>query len=101
MKTIDEFSPTTPGQGRAAASVLLVDDETAVRRFAARVLERAGYTVFEAVDGTEALDLLQNGAAAVDMVVSDIVMPRLNGVELMQALAASRPDLPVLLMSGY
>lgn len=82
-------------------SVLVVDDETAVRRFAARVLERAGYDVFEAADGAEALDMLQNGASGVGCVVSDVVMPRMNGVQLMQVLSETRPDLPVLLMSGY
>jgi DNA-binding NtrC family response regulator len=82
-------------------SVLVVDDETAVRRFACRVLEHAGYDVFEAADGAEALDLLKDGASEVEVVVSDVVMPRINGVQLMQALSVSRPELPVLLMSGY
>jgi two-component system, cell cycle sensor histidine kinase and response regulator CckA len=99
MKTVDEFSPAAPGQDTAAAHVLVVDDEIAVRRFAARVLQREGYRVFEA--GDEALEMLQNGAAVVEVVVSDVVMPRLNGVELMRELSSSRPDLPVVLMSGY
>src|SRR3954469_10299052 len=101
MKAVDEFSPSTPGQDSALAYVLVVDDEVAVRRFAARVLQREGYQVFEAEDGVQALEMLQNGAAGVDVVVSDVVMPRLNGVELMRELSSSRPDLPVLLMSGY
>lgn len=101
MKTVDEFSPALPGQTGAVAYVLLVDDEEALRRFAARVLERDGFGVFEAEDGAEALELLGTRAAAVEVVVSDIVMPRLNGVELMQALATSHPDLPVILMTGY
>jgi two-component system, cell cycle sensor histidine kinase and response regulator CckA len=101
MKTVDEFSPAAPGQDTAAAHVLVVDDAIAVRRFAARVLQREGYRVFEAGDGAEALEMLQNGAAVVEVVVSDVVMPRLNGVELMRELSSSRPDLPVVLMSGY
>jgi DNA-binding NtrC family response regulator len=101
MKTIDDLSPATTERTGPETSVLVVDDETAVRRFAARVLERAGYGVFEAEDGAEALELLQDGASAVSVVVSDVVMPRLNGVELMLALSESRPDLPVVLMSGY
>jgi two-component system, cell cycle sensor histidine kinase and response regulator CckA len=101
MKTVDDLSPTPSGQIGTAPSVLVVDDETAVRRFAARVLQRDGFAVFEAVDGLEALEMLKNGHALVNVVVSDIVMPRLNGVELMQALAVSHPDLPVILMSGY
>jgi two-component system, cell cycle sensor histidine kinase and response regulator CckA len=101
MKTIDDLSPATAERTGPGTSVLVVDDETAVRHFAARVLERAGYGVFEAEDGAEALELLQDGASGVSVVVSDVVMPRLNGVELMLALSESRPDLPVVLMSGY
>ncbi|MFL5401253.1 MAG: response regulator [Gemmatimonadales bacterium] len=101
MKTVDELSSGTSGQTGTIPYILVVDDETAVRRFAARVLQREGYGIYEAVDGVEALEMVQNGAAGVEVVVSDIVMPRLNGVELMQALAVSRPDLPVLLMTGY
>lgn len=72
-----------------------------MRRFAARVLSRAGYEVLEAPDGAEALALVKAENALVDVVVSDIVMPRMNGVELMEALSVSNPDLPVILMSGY
>jgi DNA-binding NtrC family response regulator len=101
MKTLDEFSPASPGRAGAGASILVVDDETAVRRFATRVLQREGYTVVEATDGMEALELVRMNGAPVEIVVSDIVMPRLNGVELMKALAQSHPSLPVILMSGY
>jgi two-component system, cell cycle sensor histidine kinase and response regulator CckA len=101
MKTLDEISPPAPVRGASSASVLVVDDETAVRRFACRVLERAGYGVFEATDGVEALDLIKGQSVPLKAVVSDIVMPRMNGVELMQALSVSQPELPVILMSGY
>lgn len=101
MKTLDEFSPALPGRAGAAGSVLVVDDETAVRRFAVRVLQREGYAVIEASDGAEALNLVRAEGASVEVVVSDIVMPRVNGVELMQALSVSHPSLPVILMSGY
>jgi len=101
MKTIDDLSPAIAERTGPRPSILVVDDEAAVRRFAARVLQQAGYGVFEAEDGADALELLQDGAAGVSVVVTDVVMPRLNGVQLMQALSESRPDLPVLLMSGY
>lgn len=101
MKTVDGLASAAPLRADAGATVLLVDDESAVRRFAARVLEREGFLVLEARDGAEALELIRAGAASVDVVVSDIVMPRLNGVELMQALATSHPDVPIILMSGY
>ena len=90
-----------PSHAAAGIWVLVVDDESAVRRFAVRVLELEGYRVREATDGAEALELLKQGGITVEVVVSDIVMPRLNGVELMQALSLSHPDLPVILMSGY
>jgi two-component system cell cycle sensor histidine kinase/response regulator CckA len=101
MKTVDEFSPSAEGRAGSVVSVLVVDDEAAVRRFACRVLERAGYGVFEAIDGVEALELIQSQTVILELVVSDIVMPRMNGVELMQALSVSRPSLAVILMSGY
>lgn len=101
MKTLDETSSEVSLRAGARATVLVVDDEASVRRFAVRVLERDGYTVFEASDGAEALELVRKGVPPFEAVISDIVMPRLNGVELMQALASSHPDLPVILMSGY
>jgi two-component system, cell cycle sensor histidine kinase and response regulator CckA len=101
MKTYGELTPAAPLRADAGATVLVVDDESAVRRFAVRVLEREGFLVIEARDGAEALDLVRAGGSSVDVVVSDIVMPRVNGVELMQGLATSHPELPVILMSGY
>ena len=82
-------------------SVLVVDDEPAVRRFASRVLREAGYGVEEATDGVDALRLIRTKAGDLDAVVSDIVMPRMNGVELLQSLSMERPGLPVILMSGF
>ena len=101
MKTVDEISPPAGGRAGSVASILVVDDEPAVRRFACRVLKRAGYGVFEAIDGVDALELIQGQTVVLEIVVSDIVMPRMNGVELMQTLSVSRPSLPVILMSGY
>lgn len=101
MKTLDEFSPVLPERAGAGETVLVVDDEVAVRRFAMRVLEREGYGILEARDGVEALEVIRGGLVSIEVVVSDIVMPRLNGVELIQALATTNPSLPVILMSGY
>jgi len=101
MQTLDEFSHSAPTRAGAGVSVLVVDDETAVRRFAVRVLQREGYEVLEAADGLEALEMLRAGQVTVDLIVSDIVMPRMNGVELMQAVTESDPQIPVVLMSGY
>lgn len=84
-----------------SGSVLVVDDEPAIRRFACRVLREAGYGVEEAADGADALSLIRSGAVEPDAVLSDIVMPRMTGVELLQSLSLERPGLPVILMSGY
>lgn len=81
--------------------VLIVDDERAVRRYVARILQHDGHTVSEAADGDEALELLNGGGVPVELVISDIVMPRLNGVELMKTLAETHPAVPVILMSAY
>ncbi len=96
------------GEGSAGArpvedreDVLVVDDEPAVRRFAARVLREEGYAVRECADGAEALELIRLGANQLGLVLSDIVMPRLNGVQLLQSISTLRPELPVILMSGY
>lgn len=87
--------------GEDREDVLVVDDEPAVRRFAARVLREAGYSVHEASDGAEALELIRLASAQLGVVVSDIVMPRINGVQLLESISALRPELPVILMSGY
>jgi two-component system cell cycle sensor histidine kinase/response regulator CckA len=101
MKSIGELSSPVSLPVADGTRILVVDDEVTVRRFAARVLEREGYVVIEARDGAEALEVIQRGGTAFEVVVSDIVMPRLNGVELMQALFTSHPGLPVILISGY
>jgi DNA-binding NtrC family response regulator len=101
MKILDEFLPASRSRGSTKAPILVVDDETAVRRFAARVLERDGFEVLEAIDGAQALEMVRDQRVSVEAVVSDIVMPRMNGVELMDALSTSHPEVPVILMSGY
>jgi len=83
------------------AQILVVDDEAIVRVVCARMLQEAGYRTHEAEDGTAALAFVREAHESLDLVVSDVVMPRMNGVELLDALSVSYPKLPVLLMSGY
>ena len=85
----------------AGRRILVVDDEPTVRRFAIRVLEEAGYVVEEATDGAVALDRVYRGPTPLDALVSDIVMPRLNGVDLLRTLTTTHPELPIILMSAY
>lgn len=82
-----------------AELILVVDDEPSIRRFAMRALLEEGFDVCEAGDGERALQIVDAGG--VSALVSDVVMPRLNGVQLMERLARSHPQLPVVLMSGY
>jgi len=82
-------------------TVLLVEDEMAVRRTARRVLERHGYRVLEARHGADALLVWDECDGAVDVVLTDLRMPELGGGELLRHLRARRPTLPAVLMSGY
>jgi len=86
-----------PGQGE---SVLLVDDEPLVRDSVSRILAEAGYQVQTAVDGAEALELLQ-GAARFDVVLLDQSMPKMGGRAVLRELRSTQPDLPVICFSGY
>jgi two-component system, cell cycle sensor histidine kinase and response regulator CckA len=82
-------------------TVLLVEDEDAVRSFAARALSQRGYHVLEATTGAEALDVFSNYDGEVDLVVSDVVMPEMDGPTLMAKLRLERPDLKIIFISGY
>ena len=85
----------------AAGTVLLVEDEEAVRTIAQRILERAGYRVLSARHGADALRALAESPGRVDVLVSDVAMPEMGGVELAALAAAERPGIGVVLISGY
>jgi len=82
-------------------TLLLVEDEPAVRSFAARVLERHGYHVLQAENGEHALEVARAYEGEIQGLLTDIVMPKLGGLELARRLSGERPDLRILLMSGY
>ena len=84
-----------------SASILLVEDEEAVRAFAARALASRGYTVHEAGSGTEALEVMEETGGSIDLVVSDVVMPEMDGPSLLRELRKTRPDLKIIFVSGY
>ncbi len=88
-----------PGVDRA--TVLLVDDEEALRSLMATALEEAGTKVFEAGDGEEGLEQFHRHAEEIDVVVLDLTMPRLGGEEVFQRIRATRPGTCVILSSGY
>jgi two-component system cell cycle sensor histidine kinase/response regulator CckA len=92
-----EASRDLTGRG----TVLLVEDEDAVRAFGARALKNKGYNVLEANSGEAALEVLSDGGQAVDLLITDVVMPRLDGPSLVRQVRESRPDMPVIFISGY
>jgi two-component system cell cycle sensor histidine kinase/response regulator CckA len=85
---------------RIPPAILVVDDESAVRQLACRLLEDHGYPTLQAGDGSEALELLGRAADSVAMVLTDIRMPTVSGLELESMMRARWPSIPVLLMSG-
>jgi PAS domain S-box-containing protein len=84
-----------------AETVLLVEDDGGVRALAELVLSRHGYTVLTAADGSEALGVAGGHEGAIDVLVTDVVMPRMKGPELAEAVVRLRPGIRVLYMSGY
>jgi CheY-like chemotaxis protein len=87
--------------GAATETVLLVEDEDRVRRLVLGMLRRQGYTVLEAADGQTALDLARLHSAPVHVLLTDVVMPKMNGHELASHLTRLWPDIRVVYMSGY
>ena len=82
-------------------TVLVVDDEAPVRRTVIRVLETLGCDVLSAEDGTIAVECVQNYEGQIDLVILDLTMPILDGVQTLHELRRLRPELPVILMSGF
>jgi PAS domain S-box-containing protein len=89
------------GTAPADATVLLVDDEDRIRAAARRMLSGAGYTVLEAFDGDDALRVAERHKGPIDLLVTDVVMPKMTGTELVEKLALARPGISVLFVSGY
>jgi CheY-like chemotaxis protein len=96
----DAPAPARFPRRAACETVLLVEDEAVVRGLVREILERDGYTVVEAADPEQALAVSRDDPA-IDLLVTDVVMPRMSGPEIARALSAFRDDLKVLYMSGY
>jgi two-component system cell cycle sensor histidine kinase/response regulator CckA len=97
IKAVKQRHSDLTGAGR----VLLVEDEDAVRSFAVEALKRQGYEVLQASSGQEALELLESEETAVDLVVSDVIMPEMDGPTMYNMLRETNPDLKIIFMSGY
>lgn len=99
-KAVTNAAPSLQGSGPGRI-VLVVDDEPGVRDLVCRTLQGEGYRTLEAAHGGEALTLVETGSDPIALVVTDVVMPGMDGRELGRRLAQSRPTLPVLYMSAY
>ncbi|MGH7466881.1 MAG: ATP-binding protein [Longimicrobiales bacterium] len=90
-----------PEPSDGAHTILLVEDEDAVRSLASRILRDRGYAVLEARDGAEALRIAETYKGSIHILLTDVVMPRMGGRELVERLTPSRPGMRVVYMSGY
>ncbi len=97
--TIDEAQ--APRDLSGSATILLVEDEDAVRSFGVRALQMRGYTVYEADSGVEALEVMEEHGDEIDLVVSDVVMPEMDGPTLLGELRKTHKDLKFIFVSGY
>ena len=93
--------PPTVLPSRGTETILLVEDEDAIRQVAATILRRLGYTVIVASDGADALAVFARTTTAIHLLLTDVVMPNMTGVELAERLVGAHPELKVLCMSGF
>jgi len=100
---VEQSEPAVPQPEELGGSetILVVEDETALRRLICLSLERRGYKVLAAKDGTEAIEICQRSPSQIQLVLSDIMMPHVNGLQLRERTATLCPDAKFLFMSGY
>ena len=99
---VDDVEKAKPAAiQRGKETILVVEDEAAVRELACEFLKSAGYSVLEAKNGAEALETIARNATTIHLVLADMIMPKMGGAELAERLKKERPDLKVLFMSGY
>jgi two-component system, cell cycle sensor histidine kinase and response regulator CckA len=99
--SVDEIEKLGTRDITGQETILLVEDDEAVRSFAARALKMRGYTVLEAATGEAALELVQDYPAVIHLLVTDVVMPNMDGPTLVRAVMRQQPAIQVIYMSGY
>ncbi|MBI1328796.1 MAG: response regulator [Alphaproteobacteria bacterium] len=98
---VTETERATPRDITGQDTILLVEDEEAVRSFAARALKLRGYNVLEASGGEEALEIVKKSGAPIHLLITDVVMPNMDGPTLVRHVKRLRPEMAVIFMSGY
>jgi two-component system cell cycle sensor histidine kinase/response regulator CckA len=96
-----EPSPSVPELAIAAETILIVEDDDTLRKLMSALLAESGYRVLEAGNGDAAIELVQGSSENIHLLLSDILMPVMSGIELSTRLKKLRPNLRILLMSGY
>ena len=96
-----DLPPTPTASLRGSETILLVEDDDALRVLARAILQRSGYNVLAARGGDEALIVAEGYPATIHLLVTDVVMPRMSGRKVAERLAASRPSMRALYMSGH
>jgi len=99
--TQSEDGRTLPPELRGTETVLLVEDEEMVRNLARDILRQAGHTVLEARHGTEAIRICEQYGAPIHLIVTDVIMPEMGGIELIRRIRTLRPQVKFLYISGY
>lgn len=101
IKPVDNktlLSKIAEAHAQRTGSILIADDDDVIKRLLSRIVQNEGYTVCTASNGKEALELL--GSESVSLVISDILMPEMDGMELLEAIKTSDPHMPVLMITG-
>jgi two-component system cell cycle sensor histidine kinase/response regulator CckA len=98
---VEEIAPEKETLARGTETILLTEDDESVRKLVSIVLKQQGYTVIEAVDGAEAVKKFVENRKTIDLFLSDLIMPKMNGIEAYDEMKAWRPDLKAIFVSGY
>lgn len=96
----DSHQPPTIGKPSRGRTILVVEDETNIRSLIVSVLERAGYSVVQAANGADALELCVHSPRKVDLLITDWAMPVMNGVELLREVSTVKPAMRLILLSA-
>ena len=97
----DKIRKVFPAMEKGVETILVADDEISIRKLIRDTLEPLGYKIIEAADGEEALELFRRSECKIDLLLTDVIMPKITGKKLVEALLAEQKEFKVLYMSGY